>query len=116
MDGAGGIGGAAGQAGDAGNPRDRATETRTGTGLRSGALGLLNVIVQGITHIGPAIGMVLFIPVVASYAGRATPFAYLAATVMMLLVAIVLSQLARHLPSAGGYYTYLSRTVHPRAG
>ena len=25
-------------------------------------------------------------------------------------------QLARHLPSAGGYYTYISRTVDPRVG
>lgn len=64
----------------------------------------------------PAVGIVLFIPVVTAYAGAAAPFAYLVATLIVALVGIVLTQLAKHLPSAGGYYTYLSRTVGGRAG
>src|SRR6266850_502354 len=27
-----------------------------------------------------------------------------------------IGQLAKHMPSAGGYYTYVSRAVHPRLG
>src|SRR5579875_78845 len=27
-----------------------------------------------------------------------------------------LVQLSKHMPSAGGYYTYVSRAIHPRAG
>ncbi len=34
----------------------------------------------------------------------------------MLSLGMSLAELAKHLPSAGGYYTYVSRTVHPRAG
>jgi amino acid transporter len=40
----------------------------------------------------------------------------LAAFFVVLTLGISLTQLARHLPSAGGYYTYISRTVHPCAG
>jgi amino acid transporter len=31
------------------------------------------------------------------------------------MLGVGLTQLARHLPAAGGYYTYVSRTVHPSA-
>ena len=34
----------------------------------------------------------------------------------MLTTGVGLTQLAKHLPSAGGYYTYISRTIGPRAG
>jgi amino acid transporter len=44
------------------------------------------------------------------------PFAYLVAFGIVLMLGITLTQLAKHFPSAGGYYTYISRTVHPRAG
>lgn len=52
----------------------------------------------------------------ASNAGVATPAAYAGAFVLSLTTALVLAQLARHLPSAGTYYTYVSRGLHPRAG
>ena len=34
----------------------------------------------------------------------------------MLAIGAVLTQLAKLFPSAGGYFTYTSRTLHPRAG
>jgi amino acid transporter len=46
----------------------------------------------------------------------ASPFAYAVAVLIVVTLGISLTQLAKHLPSAGGYYTYISRTVHPRAG
>jgi amino acid transporter len=71
---------------------------------------------QGITHTAPAVGLVLSIQYISSLSGIAAPFAYAIAVLIMLTLGISLAQLARHLPSAGGYYTYISRTVHPRAG
>ena len=35
---------------------------------------------------------------------------------IMLTVAVSVAQLAKHLPSAGGFFTYVSRTISPRAG
>jgi amino acid transporter len=85
-------------------------------GLRAGALKFPAILMQGITHIAPAVGLILSIQFIASVAGVAAPLAYLVAFFIILTLGISLTQLARHLPSAGGYYTYISRTVHPRAG
>ena len=71
---------------------------------------------QGIGHTAPATAILLTLPITTSYAGAAAPLAYLLAFVLVLMLGVGLTQLARHLPSAGGYYTYVSRTVHPRAG
>ena len=86
------------------------------TDLRAGALGFPEVLMQGITHIAPAVGLVLTIQFVASVAGLTTPLAFLCGFLIVLTLGIALTQLARRLPSAGGYYTYVSRTVGPRAG
>ena len=83
--------------------------------LRAGALKFPAILMQGITHIAPAVGL-LSIQFIASEAGVTAPLAYLLAFFIILTLGISLTQLARHLPSAGGYYTYISRTVHPRAG
>ncbi|MHA4915493.1 amino acid permease, partial [Enterococcus faecium] len=42
--------------------------------------------------------------------------AYLLAFAVTLASGYVLAQLAHHLPSSGSYFTYLSRTLHPRVG
>ena len=86
------------------------------TELRANALGLPAIVMQGVTHIAPAVGVVLSIQFITSLAGVTTPLSYLFAFFIVLLLGASLTQLAKHLPSSGGYYTYLSRTVHPRAG
>ncbi len=84
--------------------------------LREGALKLPSVLMQGITHIAPAVGLILTIPFITGLAGVTAPLAYAVAFLIVLTLGLSLTQLARHLPSAGGYYTYVSRAVHPRAG
>ena len=86
------------------------------TQLRAGALSFAEVLMQGITHIAPAVGLVLSIQYISSLTGVVTPLAYAIAVAIVLMLGISLAQLARHLPSAGGYYTYISRTVNPQAG
>jgi amino acid transporter len=71
---------------------------------------------QGVTHIAPAVGLVLSLQFVVVMAGAASPLAFAIALLIVLLLGVCLCQLARHLPSAGGYYTYISHTLHPRAG
>jgi amino acid transporter len=86
------------------------------TELRAGALGLTEVLVQGLAHMAPAAGIILTIQVITGFAGVVSPLAYLFAFIIILGVGVGLTQLAKHLPSAGGYYTFISRTIHPRAG
>lgn len=94
---------------------DNPARTRE-TELRRGALKLSSVLMQGITHIAPAVGIVLTIQLITSLAGIAAPLAYAIAFGIVLTLGVALTQLAKHLASAGGYYTYVSRTVDPNAG
>ncbi|HWB98505.1 MAG TPA: APC family permease, partial [Bryobacteraceae bacterium] len=84
--------------------------------LRAGALKFPAILMQAISHIAPAIGLVLTIQFITSIAGITAPLAYALAVVIVWMLGVSLAQLAKHLPSAGGYYTYISRTIHPRAG
>lgn len=86
------------------------------TELRAGALHLPEVLMQAITHIAPGAGLILSMQFIVSQSGIVAPLAFSMAFLIVLTLGISLTQLARYLPSAGGYYTYLSRTVHPRAG
>lgn len=93
------------------------TEQEAGaTQLRAGALNLVEVLMQAITHIAPGAGLILSIQFIVSQTGVTSPLAFSIAFLIVITLGISLTQLAKHLPSAGGYYTYLSRTVHPRAG
>ena len=84
--------------------------------LEPDAIGLLGSTMQAITHIAPAVAGFLFTPFIVSQAGITAPLAYLIGFLLVLMLGSTLAQLAKHMPSAGGYYTYVSRTIHPRAG
>jgi amino acid transporter len=87
-----------------------------GKKLRSGALGLGDIFMQAITHTAPATAILFTIPFITSKAGVASPISYLFAFLLIMVLGVTLTQLAKHLPSAGGYYTYISHTISPRAG
>ena len=89
---------------------------RPGGTLERNAIGLGGVMMQSITHISPAIAALFFTQFVVSKAGEAAPLAYLIGVIIVLMLAVTLAQMAKVLPSAGGYYTFVSRGVHPRAG
>src|SRR5664279_1526456 len=86
------------------------------TQLKAGALKLPSIFMQSLTMVAPGIAALFYTPVVVSQAGLAAPLAYPIAFIIVLFTAIVLAQLARALPSSGGYYTYVARGIHPRAG
>jgi amino acid transporter len=86
------------------------------TDLKAGALNLLDVLFQNITHIAPAIAGFFFTQFVVSLAGASAVIAYLIGVVIVLGLGILLAILAKNFPSAGGYFTYISRAVHPRVG
>ncbi|TMD33892.1 MAG: APC family permease [Chloroflexi bacterium] len=84
--------------------------------LEKDAIGLAPVLFQSITHMAPAAAVAFSIIFAVTYAGGATPLAVVLALVACLFVAVSIGQLARHLPSAGGLYTYSARGLHPVAG
>jgi amino acid transporter len=86
------------------------------TNLKPGALRLSSIFMQSLTMVAPGIAALFYTPVVVTQAGLAGPLAYPIAFIIVLLTAIVLAQLARAVPGAGGYYNYVSRGINPRAG
>ena len=84
--------------------------------LERNAVGLAPTLFQSITHMAPAAAVAFSIIVGAPYAGGSLPLAVLLALIACLFVAVSIGQLARHLPSAGGLYTYSSRGLHPWIG
>jgi amino acid transporter len=92
------------------------TAGRVQTDLKPNALGLVGVTMQAITHIAPAIAALFFTQFLVTLAGLTAPLAYVAAVILVLALGNTLIQFARHLPSAGGYYTYVSRALGARMG
>ncbi len=86
------------------------------TNLKAGSLRLPSIFMQSLTMVAPGIAALFYTPVVVAQAGLAAPLAYPIAFIIVLLTAIVLAQLARAVPGAGGYYNYVSRGINPRAG
>src|SRR2546430_14204676 len=84
--------------------------------LERNAVGLAPTLFQSITHMAPAAAFAFSISVGAPCAGGRLPLSVLLALVACLLVAVSIGQLGRHLPSAGGLYTYSSRGLHPYVG
>jgi amino acid transporter len=84
--------------------------------LKRDAVGIWGSIFQGITHMAPAAGVMTGIAFVANSAGAAIPLAFILAGIISLLIAMSINQMARHLPSAGGYYTYVSAGINPKVG
>jgi amino acid transporter len=78
-------------------------------GLERNAIGLTEVLFQSITHMAPAVAAAVSIGFATTYAGGITPLAVVFALVACLFTAYSMGQLARHLPSAGGMYTYVTR-------
>jgi amino acid transporter len=92
------------------------TATEPDSGLKSGVLTLPGVLMQSVTSIAPAIAGMFTVPFIVSNAGKAAPLAYLGAFVIALFLGYVLAQFSRHLSSSGSYYTFVSRSLGPRAG
>src|SRR6195256_3407710 len=84
--------------------------------LERDAIGLAPILFQSITHMAPGAAVAFSIIFAVPYAGGATPLAVVIALVACLFVAVSVGQLARHLPSAGGLYTYNPRGLGPTAG
>jgi amino acid transporter len=86
------------------------------TDLQPGAVGLAGAVMQNVTHIAPAIAAFFFTQTLVSFAGGQAPLAYLIGLIIVIPLGVCLMELARKFPSAGGYFTYVSRTLGPAMG
>jgi amino acid transporter len=86
------------------------------TALASGSVGLTGAVMQNVTHIAPAIAAFFFTATIVNFSGAHAPLAYFIGFLIVLALGQCLVQLAKKFPSAGGYYTYVSRTLGARLG
>ena len=86
----------------------QSTDTASPT-LAHNAIGLPEVLFQSITHMAPAVATALSIGAATTFAGGITPLAVVFAMIAVLFTAYSMAELAKHLPSAGGMYTYVGR-------
>ena len=86
------------------------------TDLRENAVGLPGILMQGIATIGPSFAILASFVFIVGFAGLVTPWAFLFGGILLGLQALSAAQLAKVFPSAGGWYTWIARAFHPRAG
>jgi amino acid transporter len=84
--------------------------------LREHSIGLPQVLFQSITHMAPAAAVAYSIYISVPDAKQALPLSVGLALIACLCAATAIGQLAKHLPSAGGLYTYAARSLGPWAG
>ncbi|HBE28193.1 MAG TPA: amino acid permease, partial [Ktedonobacter sp.] len=94
----------------------RSSSSAEQTKLRANAIGLPGVLFQSITTMAPASAVSFSLGAAIPFAGGALPLAVLIALIICTLIALNIGSLAKHLPSAGGYFTYVSRGLGPQAG
>src|SRR5216683_821696 len=67
-------------------------------------------------EVGPSFAILASFVFIAGFAGIVTPWAFLFGGILLGLQALSAAQLAKVFPSAGGWYTWIARAFHPRAG
>ena len=86
------------------------------SGLRQECLSFPETLAQSIAGIAPVAMPAVTIPLVFANAGKGTWFAFLVATVGLVLVSLNINQFARRSASSGALYAYVARSLGPTTG
>lgn len=86
------------------------------TGLRRNAIGLPGAVIMSAAIMGPAVSTFFNPQFSTPFSGFATPLVYVLCLGAMLITATGVMEMARALPSAGAFYTYVTRGFGPKAG
>jgi amino acid transporter len=97
-------------------PTVSSTTVREDVGLERRSIGLPQLVFQTLTGVGPAAAVAVGLLVVIPFAGPALPLFLIVAVLICLAVAMCLGQMARHVPSAGGWYAYAASGLGPELG
>ena len=92
------------------------SSSHTDAHLQRNALGLPELILQGITHIAPASNILFAFPIVAMQAGPYMPLSFLLATTACFFTGNTVAQFSNYMPSSGGYYSFTSRGLGNQLG
>ena len=84
--------------------------------LLRNSVGLGGTVVMSAAIMGPAVSTFFNPQFSTPFSGYATPFVYLATLIVTLIVANGVMEMARVAPSAGSFYTFITRALGPRAG
>lgn len=84
--------------------------------LRQGAVGAGGAIIMSAALMGPAVSVYFNPQLVAGFAGAAMPLVMAVSLLASLIIANGVAEMARELPSAGAFYTYVSRGIGARSG
>jgi len=95
---------------------DAPTTTGQPALLKRNAIRLPEIIMQALAAFAPAFSIVLLFQLTVAESGVTAPLVFFFAGLIVLMLGASISQLYKAFPSAGGFYTHISRTVHPRAG
>jgi amino acid transporter len=87
-----------------------------GAGLRRNAVGLTGAVIMSAAIMGPAVSTFFNPQFSTPFSGYATPLVYLITLIALVITASGVMEMARALPSAGAFYTYVARGLGPRAG
>jgi amino acid transporter len=94
----------------------QATAPTSSTGLKRNAIGLPGAVIMSAAIMGPAVSTFFNPQFSTPFSGFATPLVYLLCLIAMLITATGVMEMARALPSAGAFYTYVTRGFGAKAG
>jgi len=92
------------------------TTSEKPSALRPNSIGLAGVLFQSITTMAPASAVTFSLGAAIPYTGASLPLAVFIALIVCALIALNIGALAKYLPSAGGYFTYVSRSLGTTTG
>ncbi|MFG2196877.1 APC family permease [Streptomyces sp. NPDC048639] len=84
--------------------------------LRRNAVGLGSAVIMSAAIMGPAVSTFFNPQFSTPFSGAATPLVYLLCLVAILITASGIMEMSSRLPSAGAFYTYVTRGIGPRSG
>ena len=84
--------------------------------LRANAAGLGGAVIMSAAVMGPAVSTFFNPQFSMPFSGAATPFVYVLCVLGLLLAASGIVVMSSRLPSAGAFYTYVTRGLGPRSG
>jgi len=85
-------------------------------GLSRNSVGLSGAVAQSAAFIGPAVGLTAGNIFIAGLSGIASPFEFVIGLVISMCIALTIGEYAKHISSAGSFYTYLRHAFGPKSG
>ena len=84
--------------------------------LKRNALGLPSAMAMSLAFISPTIGVIFISALIGTHAGVSSPFAFILGTIGIALMALTLSEFAKRVTSAGGFYKFVTLAFGSHTG